>query len=53
VVEVFHEDGGFHDVAHLQTGLLNDGFDVIQRLAGLRLDVGGHFAGCRVDGNLS
>ena len=36
IVQIFHEHGGFHDVAHFQTRRLHDSLYVFQRLARLR-----------------
>ena len=48
IVQIFHENGGFHDIAHFQASGFNDSFYVVQGLTRLRGDIFRHAAGFRV-----
>ena len=51
--DVLEEDRRLGDIGILQAGGRQDGADVLERLAGLRLDAFGHLSVGRVDGELS
>lgn len=53
VRHVGEEDGGLNHIVERSAGLGEDGLDVLDRLAGLGLDVGGHLAVGGVDGKLT
>lgn len=45
IIQIFHEHGGFDDIAHFQTGRFDDRLHVFQRLTRLRRYVGRYFTG--------